>query len=382
MNNNILDEIYKKPTNKIERSFITVNLNNLLYNYESIKTKLFPNEKMACVVKANAYGHGDVVIANELCKAGVDFFCVATLEEGINLRKVLGDKVDILILGYTPCDYIGEVVNYNLIQTITSRGYMDELYKHSKNKIKVHLAIDTGMSRIGLQINERLEENIKFAFEHYNVDGVFTHISSADSLIEELSEYSQKQILRFKSVYDKFNTSIENFHYKNSASILRQFDQIGNIVRPGVILYGLAPSNEIGNLIELKQLIEWKSVISSVRDIPEGTPIGYGNTFKSSKDMKVATISTGYADGYNRLLSNKGYVLINGKKAKIVGRICMDQFMVDVTDIDDVHSGILATLIGKDKDAVITIDELASLCDTINYEVVCSISNRVKRFYI
>lgn len=371
-----------KKNKKIERSYITINLSNLKYNYNNIKEKMYPNEKMACVVKANAYGHGDLVIASELEKLGVDFFCVATLEEGINLRKVLNVNTKILILGYTPCDHVDKLIKYDLIQTITSRGYMEEMYKHTSEKVKVHLAIDTGMSRIGLQINENLERNIEFALKHYNVDGAFTHISSADSLVTELCDYSQFQMLRFNGVYEKFNSCIENFHYKNSASIIRQFKEIGNYVRPGIILYGLAPSNEISDYIDLKQLIEWKSVISSVRDIPEGTPIGYGNTYKSSKQMKVATISTGYADGYNRLLSNKGYVLINGKKARVVGRICMDQFMVDVTDIEDVHSGMMATLIGQDMNEYISIDELAKLCDTINYEIVCSITSRVKRYYI
>lgn len=374
--------VTKLENMKVERSYITINLENLKYNYEKIKECLYENERMACVVKANAYGHGDEVIALELKKLGVNFFCVATLEEGIRLRKRLGEYVKILILGYTPVDYIEDVVKYDLIQTITSRGYMEELYKHSENKVKVHLAIDTGMSRIGLQMNENLQKNIIFGLKHYDVDGIFTHVSSADSLVPELCEYSKLQISRFNEVYEDFKYFVYNFHYKNSASIIRKFPSTGNYVRPGIILYGMSPSNEIKDLIDLKPLIEWKSVISSVRDIPEGTPIGYGNTFKSSKNMKVATISTGYADGYNRLLSNKGYVLVNGKKAKVVGRICMDQFMVDVTDIEDVHSGMLATLIGKDGDEEITIDELASLCDTINYEITCSITDRVKRFYI
>lgn len=367
---------------KIERSFITISLDNLRYNYEQIKKCLYDNETMACVVKANAYGHGDEVIALELEKLGVNFFCVATLDEGIRLRSVLNKDSSILILGYTPTDYIDDVIKYDLIQTITSRGYMEELYKHSDRKVKVHLAIDTGMSRIGLQMNENLDRNIKYAFEHYEVLGAFTHISSADSLVTELSEYSILQIDRFNYVCRKYSDLFKHLHYKNSASIIRKFIPYGNLVRPGIILYGMSPSNEISDLINLKQLIEWKSVISSVRDIPQGTPIGYGNTFKSSKNMKVATVSTGYADGYNRLLSNKGYVLINGKKANVVGRICMDQFMVDVTDIENVHSGMLATLIGKDGEEEITIDELASLCDTINYEVTCSITNRVKKFYI
>lgn len=366
---------------KIERSYLNIDLNNLKYNISKIKEKLYPNEKMSCVVKANAYGHGDKKISLELEKMGIDFFCVATLEEGIRLRKVLNKETSILILGFTAFRNIKEVVKYDLIQTITSKIYLKEMYKHCQDKIKVHLAIDTGMSRIGLQMNNELDEDIKFALDHYDVNGVFTHVSSADSLVPELCEYSQKQIERFETVYEKYKDLIPYFHYKNSASIIKKFKPNGNLVRPGVIMYGLAPSMEVKDYIELKQLIEWKSVISSVRTIEGGTPIGYGNTFKSSSTMKVATISTGYADGYNRLLSNKGYVLIKGKRAKVVGRICMDQFMVDVTDIEDIRCGMMATLIGKDGDEEITIDELAEMCGTINYDIVCNISLRVKRYY-
>ena len=182
---------------KTERSYITINLNNLKYNLDNIRSKLYPNEKMACVVKANAYGHGDKKIAKELENLGIDFFCVATLDEAIRLRNVLKPTTSILILGYTPYDYVEEVVKYNLIQTITSVRYMKNAYKYANNKIKVHIALDTGMSRIGLQMNENLDRNIKYAFEHYEVLGAFTHISSADSLVTELSEYSILQIDRF-----------------------------------------------------------------------------------------------------------------------------------------------------------------------------------------
>ena len=367
---------------KTERSYITINLNNLKYNLDKIKSKLYPNEKMACVVKANAYGHGDRKIAKELENLGIDFFCVATLDEAIRLRDVLKPTTSILILGYTPYDYVEEVAKYNLIQTITSVRYMKNAYKYANNKIKVHIALDTGMSRIGFQFNDEIDDNFKFAFENYIVDGVFTHMSNADYLSNHMTDFTNNQRKKYNEIYSKYKEIIPNFHYKNSASIIRRFDNLGNIVRPGIILYGLSPSDEVKHFIDLKTLIEWKSVISSVRFIEKGSAISYGNTFYAKDDMKIATISTGYADGYNRLLSNKGYVLINGKKANIVGRICMDQFMVDVTNIENVESGKLATLIGKDGDLEITIDDLAKICDTINYEIICSISERVKKFYI
>ena len=367
---------------KTERSYITINLNNLKYNLDKIKSKLYSNEKMACVVKANAYGHGDRKIAKELENLGIDFFCVATLDEAIRLRDVLKPTTSILILGYTPYDYVEEVVKYNLIQTITSVRYMKNAYKYANNKIKVHIALDTGMSRIGFQFNNEIDDNFKFAFENYIVDGVFTHMSNADYLSNHMTDFTNNQRKKYNEIYSKYKEIIPNFHYKNSASIIRRFDNLGNIVRPGIILYGLSPSDEVKHFIDLKTLIEWKSVISSVRFIEKGSAISYGNTFYAKDDMKIATISTGYADGYNRLLSNKGYVLINGKKANIVGRICMDQFMVDVTNIENVESGKLATLIGKDGDLEITIDDLAKICDTINYEIICSISERVKKFYI
>lgn len=367
---------------KIERSVVTINYNNLRHNYNQILSKLNANEKMACVVKANAYGHGDKEISKKLEEFGVDFFCVASLSEALNLRSVLKKETSVLIFGFTPYDYIDEVIDNNIIQTITSVEVLENLYKYSSKKIKVHLAIDTGMSRIGLQVNDQLDGYIDFALKHYDVNGVFTHLSTADCLSEKLKEFSELQKERFKNVYLKYKDIIPNFHYKNSASIVRGFENYGNIVRPGIILYGLDPSDEVSGYLDLKQLIEWKSAISSVRIIKKGDAIGYGNSFVAPKEMKIATISTGYADGYSIFLSNKGRVIINGKFAPIVGRVCMDQFMVDVTDIEDVHSNMMATLIGKEKDCEITVDDIANLYKTINYDVVCAITNRVKKIYI
>lgn len=367
---------------KVERSVITINLNNLKHNYYQIANKLSKNEKMACVVKANAYGHGDSVIAKELEELGVDFFCVASLSEAIHLRKVLKKETSILILGFTPYDDLEKVVNNDIIQTITSVNVLKELYKKSSKRLKVHLALDTGMSRIGLQIDKHLDENIMFALDHYQVDGLFTHMCTADCMSEELQRLSELQKRRFQEVYFKYKDRIPNFHYKNSASIVRGFEDFGNLVRPGIILYGMDPSDEVSKYLDLKPLIEWKSVVASVREIEPGDVVGYGATFVAKDKMKIATIATGYADGYSRFLSNKGGVLINGKYAPLVGRVCMDQFMVDVTKIDDVYENCEVTLIGKDGDLEITVDKVASLYDTVNYDVVCGITDRVKRIYI
>lgn len=366
----------------IERSFITINKNNLIQNFINIKSKLLPGEKPACVIKANAYGHGDIELALLYQELGVDFFCVACLDEAIKIRKVLKPNTSILILGYTPYEFTDKLIEYNLIQTITSKDYLNNLYKYSNNKIKVHIAIDTGMSRIGLQNNDEIDKVINFALDKYNVDGIYTHMSVADSLNDIHNTHTKNQKEIIKSLYNKYKNIIPHFHYKNSASIIRQLESIGNMVRPGIILYGLNPSDDVKEYIDLKPVIEWKSIISSIRTIKPGETVGYGNTYKADKKTKIATISTGYADGYNRLLSNKGSVIINGKLAPIVGRVCMDQFMVDITNIDNVEINTLATLIGKENDVEITVDDLAKLCATINYEIVCDISNRVKKFYI
>ena len=367
---------------KIERSFVTINLDNLKHNYHQILSKMSANERMACVVKANAYGHGDTVIAKELESYGVDFFCVASLSEALRLRSVLNKNTSILVLGFTPYDDLDVVIQNDIIQTITSVEVLENLYKYSDKLIKVHLALDTGMSRVGLQINNQLDSYIDFALKHYQVDGLFTHMSTADCMSPNLKEFSEMQKKRFQEVYLKYKDVIPNCHYKNSAAIIRSFENYGNLVRPGIILYGMDPSDEVSNYLDLKQLIEWKAVIASVRTIQKGDAIGYGASFVASKEMKIATIATGYADGYSRLLSNKGGVLINGKYAPLVGRVCMDQFMVDVTEIDDVHPNMLATLIGKDHDLEISVDDVANLYGTVNYDVVCAITNRVERFYI
>ena len=367
---------------KIERSFVTINLDYLKHNYKQILSKMDCNEKMACVVKANAYGHGDVVIAKELESFGVDFFCVASLSEALRLRSVLKKSTSILILGFTPYDDLDVVLENDIIQTITSVEVLENLYKHSDKLIKVHLALDTGMSRVGLQIDDKLDSYIEFALKHYQVDGIFTHMSTADCMSPNLMEFCEMQKKKYQEVYFKYKDVVPNFHYKNSASIIRGFENYGNLVRPGIILYGMDPSDEVSKLLDLKQLIEWKAVIASVRTIQKGDAIGYGASFVADKEMKIATIATGYADGYNRLLSNKGGVLINGKYAPLVGRVCMDQFMVDVTEISDVHVNMLATLIGKDNDLCITVDDVANLYGTVNYDVVCGLTDRVKKFYI
>lgn len=366
----------------IERSVITINLQNLRDNYYKIKSILKSNEKMACVVKANAYGHGDIVIALELEKLGVDFFCVASLSEAIRLRKVLKKETSILVLGFTPYGEVKTAIEYDIIQTITSSDVLKELYKFSNKKLKVHLAIDTGMSRIGLQLNDSLDNNIAFALEHYNVDGIFTHLCTADCIDEKLQELCSLQQKRFADVYYKYKDIIKNFHYKNSAAILRGFESMGNLVRPGIILYGMDPSDEVINNLGLKPLIEWKSVVASVREINPGDSIGYGASFTAKEKMRIATIATGYADGYSRFLSNKGNVIINGQFAPVVGRVCMDQFMVDCTHIDNVYPNMPVTLIGKEKDLEITADNVASLYNTVNYDVVCGVTERVTKKYI
>lgn len=364
----------------LKRTWAEIDIDALIHNFNLIKAHT--NSKIAAVIKANAYGHGAVCVAKALCTAGAEMFAVSNLSEAVELRN--NDiTVPILILGYTPASAAKMLSEHKLIQTVYSYEYAKELSKESKNCgtiIECHLKLDTGMTRIGFdcrddEINGFDEILQTYALSGLNVTGAFTHFATAD----EDNDFTDKQYERFVSVTDRLknnNVHLPCLHCCNSAGILAHSDKHMSLVRPGIILYGLKPNSDMDAQLDFKPVMSFKSTVSLVKNIKKGDAVSYGRRFIADRDMTVATVSVGYADGYPRLLSNKGYMMINGKKAPILGSVCMDQTVVDVTG-NCVKIGDEVTLFGKE----ILADEIAALCDTINYELVCGVSHRVPRVY-
>lgn len=368
-------------TNSALRSWIEISMKLLENNYQVYKTHITNDMDVMAVVKADAYGHGDCIIAKVLSDIGVRFFAVSNIDEAIHVRstKVEGQ---ILILGYTPIERTNELLQYDITQTLLSEEYADRIASLNL-PIKCQFAIDTGMRRIGLNADnpEYCEKIIREYAGKLRLEGVFTHLCVADTLEE--TQFTEKQICKFENICERIeDLNLPYCHCMNSAGGLWHHSKYSCFARLGIILYGLKPDylNSLPNGIE--PVLTWKSVVSMVKNVNPGDTIGYGRSYEVNKPMTIATIPTGYADGYSRLLSNKGWVLINGFKAPIVGRVCMDQMMVDTTHIPEVHFGTEVVLIGKSGNEVITADDLAQLYGTIGYEVVCGISKRVDRVYI
>lgn len=358
----------------LKRSWVEINLGNIISNYNIYKAQLPETQKIMAVVKADAYGHGEVNVAKCLQKEGCQHFAVSNIDEGITLREC-GISGQILILGYTPTSLASELLNYDITQTLLDEDYAEKM---SEKGIKAQFAVDTGMNRIGLDADdpEKCERTIRKYSNAFKLTGLFTHLCVADTQSEK--EFTDLQIEKFKKVVDRVkNLKLPFIHCMNSAGGLWS-NAYGNLVRLGIILYGLKPdfSNELPEGI--KSALKWKSVISMIKNVHPGETIGYGRSYKADREMIVATIPTGYADGYNRILSNKGKVLINGKAAPIVGRVCMDQLMVDITDISEVGVEDEVTLLGDGY----TPDDMARDIGTIGYEVICDIGKRVSKVYI
>lgn len=372
-----------------KRTAARINLDNLIFNAKSYKAALCSDTSLMCVVKADAYGHGVKAVSKCLQdELNVKWFAVSNIDEAIELREnqITGN---ILILGYTDPAEADTLINYNIIQACVDLSYAKELNRFAtKGKVSVHIKLDTGMTRIGIPCGD-IKTAVKNAEEIYtlqnlSVKGIFTHLCVADSDSPDNIAYTDMQISRIKEVkrllnVDGYDTGI--CHWLNSAGGVYTKQQGSDLARLGIILYGLYPNHALEVPIEMKPVMELVSTVSMVKYIKADTFIGYGRTFCAKKDMKVATVTVGYADGYPRLLSNKGEVIINGNRCKIVGNVCMDQIMADVTGIQ-VSAGDEVVLIGERNGEKITADDIADLCGTIGYEITCGISKRVPRIII
>lgn len=370
-----------------ERVCAYINLDAIIANLEQMKSNLDKDAKIVAVVKTDGYGHGAIPIAKELEKIPYVYgYATATVGESLALRRE-GIKKPILCLGYTFPESYEKLVSEEIRPTVFREDQaklFSEIAEKIGKTVKVHVKVDTGMSRIGITPDEEGAAFVKMVAELPNVEveGVFTHFSKAD---ETDKTFAHKQLSVFETFVEKLERqgiSIPYKHISNSAGIIELPQAHKDLVRAGIILYGLWPSDEVvRDKIQLIPALTLKSHVVFVKEIEDKTPVSYGGTFVADGKRKIATIPLGYGDGYPRSLSNKGYVLIHGQKAPITGRVCMDQFMVDVTDIPDVKCGDEVTLIGRDKDEMITIEQLGEMSGRFNYEFVCDLSKRIPRVF-
>lgn len=373
---------------KLNRAWVEINLDAIAHNVREIKGLLKNNVEMMGVVKADAYGHGVLEVVRTLLDNGVTQLAVSMLDEAIQIRK-LGIDVPILILSYTDPARAEEIILNNLMQTVFSLELADALSAASvrlDQKVKVHVKVDTGMTRIGFIPEQNAVERILeiSRLSGIVIEGVFTHFASADEYERDYTVMQYDRFIKLCNELESAGIHIPVKHVCNSAGVIQYPGMHLDLVRPGVIIYGLYPSSQVDkSIIRLKPAMTFKANVILVKYVEPDVCISYGRTFRTTRKSRIATIPVGYADGYTRLLSNKGRVLVNGEYAPIVGRICMDQCMIDITDLKhDVKVGDEVVLFGCQGDACISVDEVAADIGTINYEIVCIIGKRIPRVYL
>ena len=370
------------------RVYAKIDLDAISYNMEQMKQNIRPETKVMAVIKADGYGHGAVQIAEMMERWNYIWgFAVATLDEAVVLRTE-GIQKPILVLGCVFPDQYMEMLKHEIRMNIYTEEMAESISRMAAREGKtayMHIKLDTGMSRLGFGINEQSAETIKriSKMPNVNMEGIFTHFTKAD---EKDKSFTKKQIQEFVWMTERLKEKNVRFTYEhcsNSAGIIDVPEANFDIVRAGISTYGLYPSEEVDKTnVKLKPALALKSHVAFVKEIERGTPVSYGGTFVAKEKMKIATIPVGYADGYPRSLSNKGYVLIRGKKAPILGRVCMDQFMVDVTQIEGVSFGDKVTMIGKDGNEILPVEVLSELSGRFNYEFVCDLGKRIPRVYV
>jgi len=376
-----MNEIFKSL-----RTWVEIDLDALKCNFDAVREALPENIKILAVVKANAYGHGAIGVAKFL-EDKADYLAVAATDEALELRKN-GVNCPILILGHIPYGDYDNIVKNNITPTI-SDFYEAELLSKVAVKAGVtaplHIAVDTGMNRIGFKCDDCSVEEIKKikTLPNIEIEGVFSHLAAADMLDKAYTKMQAEKFDAFVLKLEKEGVTAPIKHLYNSAAIA-DLEKNYDMVRQGIILYGLKPSDEVefNNIAVPKPVMSMKTRVVQVKTLPAGESISYGCTYTTEKETRVATLCAGYADGVTRVLSNNGEVLIRGKRAEIIGKVCMDQFMVDVTHIPEVEAGDTATIFGTDGNETISVDEIAKKANTINYEIICNINSRVTRVYM
>ena len=365
------------------RTEAAIDLDAAEHNFNVTRAKLPENVKLLCVIKADAYGHGAVPLA-KLFEGRADFYGVACIEEAIELKKA-GIKTPVLILGAVPKEFYSDIVKYDIRVPIfnleDAKALSAEAVKQSKTA-PFHFCVDTGMSRIGFQVNK---ESANACLEitklpNIEAEGLFSHFATADEKDLSKAIAQRDKFKEFIKLLEERGINIPIKHINNSAGIMN-FDEYFDMCRMGIILYGLYPSHEVDeNLLKIKPVMEWRAHITHIKELEPGREISYGGTYKTGETRRIATIPVGYADGYPRCLSNKGKVIINGEFAPITGRVCMDQFMVDITGID-AKVGDTVVLVGKSGSKELSMEEVSESAYSFNYELPCRVARRVPRTY-
>lgn len=374
---------------KYQRVYAAVDLDAIHYNMEQMHANLEPGTRMIGVIKADGYGHGAVPVGRELEKLDYVFgYAVATAEEALILRHA-GLTKPILILGYTFPYCYEELIRQEIRPAVFRQDSIEELAACAAKlhkTVRVHVKVDTGMTRVGVRPDESGLAFVEKALhtEGIELEGIFTHFARADETDKSCARMQLDRFRKFiRQIEETFDYSIPVKHCSNSAGIIELPEANMDVVRAGITLYGLWPSEEVSrNRVSLHPALALKSHIVYIKEVEAGVPISYGGTYVTPKKMRVATIPVGYGDGYPRGLSNKGYVLLRGKKAPILGRVCMDQFMVSVEEIRDAKEGDEVTLIGSDGTEQITMEELGGLSGRFNYELACDLGKRIPRVYV
>lgn len=371
------------------RAFAEINLSNFKHNINVISSMLDDECEIVAIVKANAYGHGAVEVATYFESIGIKYFAVACISEAIELRNA-GINGEIIILGYTPICQKNDLIRYDLTQALISEEYAQKL-NELPGIVKGHLALNTGMNRIG-ESRQNLDKIKKiYTLKNINITGIFSHLCRADSIKEEDILFTRKQIENFDYIIENLQSSdidVGNTHLQNSYAITSYRDIHRDLARPGIILYGV-PCDPCDTILskfpqeeQFKPVMSLRCKVAMVKNVDAGENIGYGNNFTTTEPMKIATITIGYADGFSRAVSKKDFkVLVNGQYGRIVGNVCMDQTMIDVSNIDNVKEGDIVTLFGQDGEHYLPVNQVSELSNTITNETLSCIGSRVTRVY-
>lgn len=361
---------------------VEIDIDAIRHNAKQIQSKLPAGSSAMAVVKANAYGHGDILCTKTLIKSGFHIFAVSSLEEAIQLREAGITQEVFLLYGFDP-NYAQEVFEYRLKPIISSQKELEAIAALVSDKNKeysIHINVETGMGRLGFS-SDQIDDLFKTLRRtpELKVEGMMTHLACADLENSEFTKSQMDQLAQFQNKLSELGYVIPFYHIANSALTIEGAPEDSHWIRPGLMLYGVYPHVRFKELIDLKPVMSLKSTIFQIRNCPEGMTLSYGATFTTPRDSQIAVIPIGYADGYPRLISNRGYVLIQGQKCQVVGRVCMDLTLVDVTDLDNPQVGDEVILMGNQGDEKIGAEDLAAWSDTISYEILCGISSRVTR---
>lgn len=377
----------------LRRTWAEVDIDAIQHNFEAIRQATDPKAQIMCVIKADAYGHGAVFLGKLYEKLGANRFAVSNIEEAMQLREN-GIKLPVLILGFTPAGMAAELAENNISQAVFSEEYARELSQEAvrqRVQVKIHIKVDTGMSRIGFMYQSPARDAASLeqmqracSLPGLISEGIFTHFAVSDEGEEgrEATEHQLDCFSRAVEALKERGCRFDVVHCSNSGAIIDYKKAHFDCVRAGIILYGLSPSSKLSGKLSLQPAMQIKSVIAQVKTVEAGTPVSYGGTYVTDHPVTIATVPIGYADGYSRSLSNRAYMTVKGQKAPVIGRVCMDQLMLDISGIENVRSGDEVVVIGDGTHNSLSFDEMAALTGTINYELVCLVGKRVPRVYI